>query len=114
MYKITTIEKLGRKLPAPLYRNKTKNLCPEVFSDNLNRELGKLFSNNFPLNRANFNRTFDQFVTLIAKVIDKHVPLERLSRKQKKLASKPWITKEILISKRKKMACLELILLKVI
>ena len=87
---------------------------PEAFSDNLDWELGNLISNTFPLNRHNFNKTFDQFVNLIAKIIDKHAPLQRLSRKQKKLASKPWITKGILISIRKKMPCLELISLKVI
>ena len=86
-----------------LYRNK-KNFCPEAFSDNLDRELGNLISNNFSLNRDNFNKTFDQFVNLIAEIIDKHAPLQRLSRKQKKLASKPWISKGILISIRKKNA----------
>ena len=56
------------------------------------------------MNRDNFNKTFDQFVNLIAKIIDKHASLQRLSRKQKKLASKPWVTKGILISIRKKNA----------
>ena len=79
-----------------------KNFCPEAFSDNLNRKLGNLISNDFSLNRDNFNKTFYQFINLIAKIIDKHAPLQRLSRKQKKLASKPWITKGILISIRKK------------
>ena len=83
MCKISKIEKLGKKLPIPLYRN-NKNFCPEAFSDNLDRELGNLISNNFPLNHDNFNKTFDQFVNLIAKIIDKHAPLQRLSRKQKK------------------------------
>ena len=103
MRKIGKIEKLGKKLPIFLYRNK-KNFCPEAFSDNLNRELGNLISNNLPLNRDNFNKAFDQFVNLIAKIIDKHAPLQRLSRKQKKFASKPWITKGILISIWKKNA----------
>ena len=84
MFKISKIEKLCNKLPISLYRNK-KNFCPEAFSDNLDRELGNLILNNFPLNRDNFNRTFDQFVNLIAKIIDKHAPLQRLSHKQKKI-----------------------------
>ena len=71
-----------------------KNFCPEAFSDNLDRELSNLISNNFPLNHDRFSKTFDQFVNLIAKIIDKHAPPQRLSQKQKKLASKPWITKE--------------------
>ena len=92
MCKISKIEKLRKKLPISLYRNK-KKFCPEAFSDNLDRKLGNLISNNFSLNRDNFNKTFDQLINLIAKIIDKHAPLQRLSRKQKKLASKPWITK---------------------
>ena len=112
MSKISKIEKLGKKLPISLYRK--KNFCPEAFSDNLDMKLGNLNSNNFPVNRDNFNKIFDQFVNLFAKIINKHAPLQRLSRKQKKLASKPWITKGILISTQKKMPCLELISLKVI
>ena len=81
--KVSKIEKLGRKLPVSFYRSK-KNFCPDAFSDNLGRELGNLISNNFSLNRDNLNKTFNQFVHLIAKIIDKHSSLERLSRKLKK------------------------------
>ena len=93
MCKISKIEKLGKKLPISLYRIK-KNFCPEAFSDNLDKELGNLISNNFPLNRDNFNKTFDQFVNLIAKIIDKHAPLQRLSRKQKNLQVNLGLLKE--------------------
>ena len=41
-------------------------------------------------------------MNIIEKTIDKHAPLERMSRKQQKLAEKPWITKGILTSKRKR------------
>ena len=73
MCKISNIEKLGKKLPISLNRNKN-NFCPQAFSGNLDWELGNLISNNFPLNRDNFNKTFDQFVNLIAKITDKHAP----------------------------------------
>ena len=39
----------------------------------------------------------------ISQMIDKHAPLKRLSRKQQKLVKKPWITKGILTSIRKKI-----------
>ena len=113
MCKISEIENLVENYLF-LSTEQKNNFCPEAFSDNLVRKLGNLDSNNFPLNRDNFNETFDQFINSIAKIIDKHGPLERLSRKQKKLASKPWITKRTLISIRKKMPCLELISLKAI
>ena len=57
---------------------------------------------NLPLTRENFDAVFDQFVETIAGTIDRHAPQKRLSRKQAKLARKPWITKGILISIKKK------------
>ena len=74
----------------------------EAFSDELNQELANLVENNFPLNRNIFGDVFDQFVNIIAKTINKNAPLERMSRKQRKLAGKPWIAKGILTSIRKK------------
>ena len=50
----------------------------------------------------NFNDIFDQFVNRIGKTINKQAPLRRLSRKQQKLARKPWITKGIFASIRYK------------
>ena len=50
----------------------------------------------------NFNQLFAEFVALIENTIEIHAPLKKLSRKQQKLQSKPWITKGILISVRHK------------
>ena len=52
----------------------------------------------------NFNVIFDEFVDRIAELINKHAPLKRLSRRQLKLARKPWIAKGILTSIRYKNA----------
>ena len=41
----------------------------------------------------NFNHLFAEFVALIQNTIEIHAPLKKLSRKQQKLQSKPWITK---------------------
>ena len=79
-----------------------KKLCPERFSDELDQELDKLVANNFTLNRNIFDDVFDLIVN-ISKTIETHAPLERMSRKQRKLEGKPWITKEILTSIRKKI-----------
>ena len=43
---------------------------------------------------ASFNAFFDKFTSLY----DKHVPLVKLTKKQAKLRSKPWITKGLLTS----------------
>ena len=74
----------------------------EAFSAELDQELGNLVENKFPLNRNIFDDVFDQFVNISEKTIDKHALLERMSRKQRKLARKPWISKGILTSIRKK------------
>ena len=56
----------------------------------------------------------DQFVNIISKTIDKHAPLDRMSRKRRKLAGKPWITKGVLTSIRKEIEYFELTSLLVI
>ena len=50
----------------------------------------------------NFNQLFAEFVALIENTVEIHAPLKKLSRKQQKLQSKPWITIGILISVRHK------------
>ena len=44
------------------------------------------------------NDSFSGFVNLLRSIIDDHAPLKRLSRRQQKLRSKPWLTKGIHIS----------------
>ena len=41
---------------------------------------------------------FDKFVSAFSCFLKKYAPLERTSRKSRKLMSKPWITKGIFIS----------------
>ena len=113
MPKISKIQTCYNRTPSPFYRNK-KKFCAEAFSAELDQELGNFVANKFPLNRNIFDNVFDQFVKIIEKTIDKHALLERMSRKQRKLARKPLITKEILTSIRKKIQCFELISLLVI
>ena len=73
-----------------------------MFCVELNNSLLQLISTNLPLHCENFNETFDNFVKTTLQIINKHAPLKRLNRKQQKLAKKPWITKGILTSIRKK------------
>ena len=83
------------------YRDR-KNFCPEMFCVELNNSLLQLISSNLLLHCENFNETFDNFVRTTSRIINKHVPLKRLCRKQQKLAKKPWIPKGILTSIQKK------------
>ena len=81
MCKISKTQTSYNRTPSPLYRNK-KKFCAEAFSAELDQELGNPVANKFPLNHNIFDDVFDQFVNIIEKTIDKHAPLERMSRKQ--------------------------------
>ena len=50
------------------------------------------------MNAENLNAVFDQLYSLVTETINHHAPLRKLSRKQKRLSMKPWITKGLLIS----------------
>jgi len=90
-----------KQISLPYYRCKNKFFF-ETFSDELHQELDNLVLANFALSHDNFDHVFDLFVDTDTKTIDKHAPLKPMSRKQQKLASKPWISKGILTSIQKK------------
>jgi len=48
----------------------------------------------------NVSDMFDQFYQKISNVVDQHLPLKRLSKREIKQQSKPWITKGIITSIR--------------
>ena len=50
----------------------------------------------------NFDNHFGQIVQTISSIIEKHVPLQTMIRKQKKIQQKSWITKEPLVSTNNK------------
>ena len=54
------------------------------------------------ISENNVDDIFNEFYLCITSTIDTHAPLKKLSRKQKRLRSKPWITKGLLISIKKK------------
>ena len=53
------------------------------------------------LTKNNINDVFDEFYSLITKTISNHAPLKKLSRKQKRLKSNPWMTKGLITSIKK-------------
>lgn len=46
----------------------------------------------------NVNDIFQSFYSHVSGIIDKHVPIRKLTRKEIKSLSKPWITKGIRVS----------------
>ena len=79
-----------------------KKLSIENFNTDLRIELDSLSFDIFNATSTNINSVFDKFYSAITKTIDKHAPLKKLNRKQKRLQRKPWITKGLLISIKRK------------
>ena len=97
--KISQLKVHRRKMTTRYYRDK-KNFCGEAFSEELYSNLTNIILPNFPFHRENFNDVFDKFVAAISGTIEKHAPLT--CRKQARLAKKPWITKGMFTSIKKK------------
>ena len=76
-----------------LYCRDKKNFCPDSFCIELNNSLTEIVCNSNPLQFENFDSAFDNFVACISQMIDKHVPLKRLSRKQQKLVKNRGLPK---------------------
>ena len=55
------------------------------------------------INPNNFNMIFNDFIKTAKTAIDNHAPLKKLSGRQRKLKLKPWITRGLLISIKRKL-----------
>jgi len=69
------------------YRDKSK-FNANAYNDDLIEQLSNFFIHLLDITAHNFNQIFNDFITLISRTLDKHAPLKRLSRKQKKTANK--------------------------
>ena len=84
------------------YTRSLKEFNSDNFNSDLKASLDKLLSDSPNLDEKNFDQSFSAFVQVIKLAINRHAPLKKLSRRQKRLNKKPWITKGILISIKKK------------
>ena len=91
------------KTKSGFYRNKSK-FDTELFGQDLNFSLQRFFLGLPPLTDENFNSIFNGFVKIVSQTINKHAALKSCSCQQRRLPKKPWITKGILISIRKKIS----------
>ena len=78
-------------------RDKSK-FNSESYENDLDVALNEYFTHLSPLNNQNYNKIFNNFTLTVSLIINKHAPLASLSRRQRKLKFKPWITKGILVS----------------
>ena len=74
----------------------------DKFNNDLNAKLDSFMSVVDTLTENNVNDILNDFYSLLTSTINIHAPLKKLSRKQKRLINKPWITKGLLISIKKK------------
>ena len=72
-----------------------KNYCKEnLVADVINIDWPAVLS----VELGDVNHSFNMFDQKINEVLDKHVPLKKLNKKQMRLESKPWITPGIVNS----------------
>ena len=71
---------------------------PEDYVQELALKLDQFFSHLPEVSSTNFDAIFEDFYHIIKTITNTHAQLKLLSRKQKRLNLKPWITKGILIS----------------
>ena len=70
-----------------------RNFTAERFIEDLSCRLDAM--KNTILAPSNLNDNFSSFIFLFLDLLNKHAPLKQLSRREKKLTLKPWITKGI-------------------
>ena len=83
------------------YHVKTK-FRSESFCKDLQTDLNNYFSYRPTLSNENFNKLFNHVLLTLSRSIDTHAPLRPISRRMRKLLEKPWITKGLLTSIKKK------------
>ena len=81
-----------------------KNFILENFIFELNSQLSRI---DFDSAHKNVNSHAHELTTLFKAVLDKRAPLRAMSRNEKRLSKKPWITRGLLKSIRTKINCLK-------
>ena len=86
----------------PTFKDYT-NFAPESFKVDLNDKLIEFIKND--LSTANtlvLDAMYDKFINIIKQTIYEHVPIKIASRKRQKLLQRPWITRGLLVSIKRK------------
>ena len=95
--------KTNAKLEITHFRDKSA-FSADAFNKDLYSNQTNSFSDQPALTADSLNDLFHLFTSVILRTIDKHAPLKSLPRRKKRLFSKPWITKGILTSIKKRRA----------
>ena len=98
--------KTNSKPQSTHFRDKSA-FSADAFSNDLYSNLTNSFSDQPALTTDNLNDLFHLYTSVVLRTIDKHAPLKPLSKRKKRLFSKPWIIKGILTSIKKRRAMLK-------
>ena len=96
VFSLTLNYSIPKSNPENIFRRDKSTFNPEAFRIELELNLQLLSPLFATANKNNFNQLFFEFIKIIENTIEIHAPLKKLSRKQRKLQAKPWITKELL------------------
>ena len=80
------------------YCKDIKNLDIESYLLDLDKNMNEFKNCLDCINANNFNSIFGDFTERVRTIIDFYAPLRQISRRQKRLRVKPWITKGLLVS----------------
>ena len=78
-----------------IFTRDKSNFKTETCCSDMNKSVYEFFEHLDDLTEKNFDKSFEAFISVVQKVIDKHAPIKLMLRKLRKLKSKPWITKSI-------------------
>ena len=94
--------KLAIKNASHKFVRSFKNFDPVKYNYDMQSQFNQFLPQLHTVTENDFNNKFEKFYSIIKLTIEKHAPLKKLSRKQQRLKNKPWITKSLLISIKKK------------
>ena len=96
-YSINTFT-FSNKLYQQMYKRDLLNFNAENFCEGLHKPILNFFPQDNAINPNNLNMIFNNFIKIVKTAIDNYAPPKTLSRRQRKLKLKPWITRGLLIS----------------
>ena len=114
LYKISDHNAISDNIASPRFNNSktnssfmfrnTKSINRENFCKDLDSSLAPLVYEltHSSVTRESLDDSFSKLVQTLSKVIEKHAPLQKASRKQKRIMQKPWLTKGLLTSIKNK------------
>ena len=84
-----------KKTIQSIYQRNFSKFDQNDFCEHLHNKFCSLFQDKNEINAENFNVIFGRFLCIINRTINIFAPLEKLSRSQRRLKMKPWITRGI-------------------